>query len=176
MVKLYIKAEDLVNDDALQSACLVDVRTPAEVRNDALSTIIAMPLDQLDASTLKAQIERDYPNSKQVFMLCQSGKRAEIAANQLAGQLTQDIVIVEGGMNAIRKAQGNDAPSTSGMSIERQVRFTAGSLIVAGVLIGSLLHPAGFLLSGFVGAGLIFSAVTDTCAMGLLIAKAPWNR
>ncbi|MCU0707785.1 MAG: sulfurtransferase, partial [Pirellula sp.] len=31
-------------------------------------------------------------------------------------------------------------------------------------------------LSGFVGAGLIFAGVTDTCAMGMLIAKMPWNQ
>lgn len=176
MVKKYIKVEQLVNNKSLENLCLVDVRTPAEVRADALESIIAMPLDQLDAAALKAEIERSYADSKQVYLICQSGKRAELAAEKLAEQLTQDVVIVEGGMKAIREAQGNTASVSGVMNIERQVRLAAGSLVVAGVLAGYFLHPAGFALSGFVGAGLIYAAITDNCAMGLIMAKAPWNR
>ena len=176
MVKKYIKAEELVNNHHLDDLCLVDVRTPAEVRSDALNTIIAMPLDQCDVAVLKTRVEKDYPDSKQIYLICQTGNRAAMAADKLADQLQQDVVIVEGGMTGIREAQGNETPAASLMSIERQVRLAAGSLVVAGVLAGYLLHPAGFALSGFVGAGLIYAAITDTCAMGMLMAKAPWNR
>ena len=170
-----IKPEDVLADNTLSTVCLVDVRTPAEVRHDALDKIVAMPLDQLDPQALSDIIKRDYADSNEVYLICQSGKRAQLAAEQLAGQLSQDILIVEGGMNAIRQSQGVTQKSGK-MSLERQVRLTAGSMVFAGVLLGYFVNPAWFGLSGFVGAGLVFSAVTDTCAMGLLIAKAPWNR
>jgi hypothetical protein len=62
------------------------------------------------------------------------------------------------------------------ISIERQVRIGAGTLVLTGVLLGAYVDPAFYGLSGFIGAGLIFAGVTDWCGMGLLIAKAPWNR
>ena len=62
------------------------------------------------------------------------------------------------------------------MSIERQVRVAAGMLVVLGVLLGWLIHPAFYILSAFVGAGLVFAGVTDTCGMGMLLARMPWNQ
>ena len=62
------------------------------------------------------------------------------------------------------------------MSLERQVRIAAGSLVVIGVIVGQFVHPSGFGLSALIGAGLVFSAATNTCGMGMLIAKMPWNR
>jgi len=62
------------------------------------------------------------------------------------------------------------------MSLERQVRIAAGSLVVIGAAVGHFVHPGGFALSTFVGAGLVFAGVTDTCGMGMLIARMPWNR
>jgi hypothetical protein len=56
------------------------------------------------------------------------------------------------------------------------VRIGAGALVLTGVILGFLLNPAFFALSGFIGAGLVFAGVTDWCGMGLLLAKAPWNR
>jgi hypothetical protein len=61
-------------------------------------------------------------------------------------------------------------------SLERQVRFTAGLLVLAGVALGIIVHPYLFAISAFVGAGLAFSAATDTCAMGMALARMPWNR
>ena len=61
------------------------------------------------------------------------------------------------------------------ISLERQVRIGAGSMVLAGVALGFLVNPAFFLLSGFVGGGLIFAGVTDWCGMGLVLAKMPWN-
>jgi predicted branched-subunit amino acid permease len=66
--------------------------------------------------------------------------------------------------------------SKSAISIERQVRIGAGSLVLIGVILGFLIHPAFFGLTAFIGAGLVFAGVTDWCGMGLLLARAPWNR
>ncbi len=171
-----IHAKELVDNHDLETLCLLDVRSPAEVRNDALTSIIAMPLDQLDPDTLADIIKQQHQDAEHVYLICQSGKRAQMAAEKLAGKLSQDLVVVEGGMSAIREAQGGNVSHGSVMSIERQVRLTAGSLVLIGVLAGYLLNANWFALSGVVGAGLIYAAITDNCMMGLLMAKAPWNR
>ena len=62
------------------------------------------------------------------------------------------------------------------ISIERQVRIGAGTMVLAGVLLGYYVHPGWYFLSGFIGCGLIFAGTTDWCGMGLLLAKMPWNQ
>ena len=62
------------------------------------------------------------------------------------------------------------------ISLERQVRIAAGSLVVLGTALGAFVHPGFLALAAFVGAGLVFAGITDTCGMGLLLARMPWNR
>lgn len=62
------------------------------------------------------------------------------------------------------------------MSLERQVRIAAGSLVFIGVALGWFVHRGFFAVPAFVGAGLVFAGLTDFCGMGLLLAKMPWNR
>jgi len=62
------------------------------------------------------------------------------------------------------------------ISLERQVRIAAGAIVLTGVILAQFANPAFAWLSGFVGAGLIFAGITDTCAMGMLISKLPWNQ
>ena len=60
--------------------------------------------------------------------------------------------------------------------LERQAWILAGSLVVIGAAVGQFVHPGGFALSAFIRAGLVFVGVTDTCGIGMMIAKMPWNR
>jgi len=62
------------------------------------------------------------------------------------------------------------------MGLERQVRIAAGALVALGVLVGAAWHPAGYLLSAAIGAGLMYSGATNSCGMALVLAKMPWNR
>ncbi|MFD1333933.1 rhodanese-like domain-containing protein, partial [Methylopila musalis] len=108
---------------------------------------------------------------------CASGVRARKAAERLVAAGFTQVEVVEGGLAAWRTA---GLPVTEGqggvISLERQVRIAAGSLVVLGVLIAATLTSWGLLLAGFVGAGLVFAGVTDTCGLGLLLARATWNR
>jgi predicted branched-subunit amino acid permease len=61
------------------------------------------------------------------------------------------------------------------ISLERQVRIVAGSLVLIGAVLGWLVHPGFYGLAAFVGAGLVFAGITDFCGMGLLLARLPWN-
>ena len=62
------------------------------------------------------------------------------------------------------------------VSLERQVRIAAGTLVLAGAVLGWFVDSAFIGLSAFVGAGLLFAGVTDTCGMGMVLARMPWNR
>jgi hypothetical protein len=62
------------------------------------------------------------------------------------------------------------------ISLERQVRIVAGSMVFAGTLAGAFANPLFLIIPGFVGAGLVFAGVTDTCGMAMMLAKMPWNQ
>lgn len=172
-----INANELFKQNAPEDLCLVDVRTAAEVRSEALPGIITIPLDELDADKLQAVIDRRSQGDQPVYLICQSGKRAQMAADKLAGKLRQPLFVIEGGMNTIKKTGVNYLQShTPIISLERQVRIVAGALVVLGVILGFSVHNGFLGLSAVVGAGLMFSGITDSCSMGMLLAKAPWNR
>lgn len=152
---------------------LIDVRTPVEFREVHVAFARNLPLDLLDASRVAA----DRGSSGQpLYVICRSGKRAQQACEKLiAAGLTQ-VVNVEGGTQAWDQAGLPVVRGPKTISLERQVRIAAGALVLVGAALGAFVHPAGIALSAFVGAGLVFAGITDTCGMGLLLARMPWNR
>jgi rhodanese-related sulfurtransferase len=109
------------------------------------------------------------------FCFCRSGNRALQAAEKLKARGLASLCILEGGLRAW-EAQGLPLDRGGKMiSLERQVRIAAGALAFTGALLGYFLSPAWIALSGIVGVGLIIAGITDTCAMGMLIARMPWN-
>jgi rhodanese-related sulfurtransferase len=156
-------------------AAVVDVRTPAEFAEVRVPQARNLPLGSLDIAGLeKAGI---VSKEAALYILCQSGKRATTAAEKFASAGFTRVFVVEGGTLAWAEA-GLPVVRSGGkaISIERQVRIGAGSLVLTGVLLGFFVNAAFFGISAFVGAGLIFAGITDWCGMGLLLAKAPWNR
>lgn len=157
--------------------CVLDVRTFAEVASESVPDSIHIPLHELSPEKLRQALEQRGGEVENLFLLCQSGKRAEAAAQKLTAEMGWNVFVVEGGVNALRQCK---VPLESGsgkvMSLERQVRIVAGLLVVVGVLAGAFLHPGFYALAGFVGAGLTFAGITDSCAMGLVLARMPWNR
>ena len=150
---------------------VLDVRTPVEFAEVHVAEAQNIPLDELNPSTL--QFQKDQP----VYLLCRSGQRATKAAEKLAIEGFTQPVVVEGGTLAWIEA---NYPVTRGavrvISLERQVRIAAGSLVLTGMVLGWFVHPGLYGLSAFVGAGLVFAGITDYCGMGLLLAKMPWNK
>jgi len=147
---------------------LLDVRTPAEHAEIHIEGSQLMPLDRLDPGSVKG--------SGPCVLVCRSGKRAEQACQKLSSAGCDNLTILEGGVLAWEQA---GLPVTRGrktLSLERQVRITAGLLVLTGVILGTWVHPAFYGLSAFVGAGLTFAGITDWCGMALILAKAPWNQ
>ncbi|MGD9562185.1 MAG: rhodanese-like domain-containing protein [Pyrinomonadaceae bacterium] len=150
---------------------VIDVREFSEFNSERIAEAQLMPLSNFEKHA------DDIDHAKPVYLMCRSGNRAKQAAEKLAKKGFTDIHIVEGGMAAW---SGANLPVVKGgskvWSLERQVRFAAGLIILTGVVLGYLVSPYLFLLSGFVGAGLTFSGITDTCGMAMVLARMPWNK
>lgn len=146
---------------------LIDVRTPAEYEEVHLRDAINIPLDKLSTDKLAN-------DSKALVFICKSGGRGRMAAERIAPD-RETVYNVEGGTKAAVDAGIPAVHGRKCMSLERQVRIAAGGLVLLGFAL-SFIHPALIGLSVFVGAGLVFAGITDTCAMGMLIAKMPWNQ
>lgn len=152
---------------------LIDVRTPPEFREVHLAGARNMPLDRLDPKMV-AQ-ERRSPDQP-LYIICQSGGRGRQACAKLRAAGTDNVVNVEGGTSACVQAGLPVIRGRKTISLERQVRIAAGSLVLLGTALGFFVRPGILLLPAFVGAGLVFAGITDTCGMGLLLARMPWNR
>lgn len=153
---------------------LIDVRTPLEFREVHAAYARNVPLDTLDAKGIID--ERNGMSGKPLYLICQSGSRSTKACQQFLAHGCDEVVSVDGGTQAWSEAGLPVVRGKKAVSLERQVRIAAGFLVLAGVVLGFAVHPGFFILAGFVGAGLMFAGITDTCAMGMLIAKMPWNR
>jgi rhodanese-related sulfurtransferase len=149
---------------------VIDVRTPVEFAEVHVPQARNVPLAGLQPAN------GGWSKDRPVYLLCRSGQRAAKAAEKFAGEGFAQPVVVAGGTLAWIEAGLPVARSAvKVISLERQVRIAAGSLVLIGVVLGWLVHRDFFGLSAFVGAGLVFAGITDFCGMGLLLAKLPWN-
>ena len=149
---------------------LIDVRTPAEYGSMHANGAVNHPMESLDLEKIPFSKEHE------IHVICQSGGRSMKVSQKLETAGFTNIVNVEGGTSAWHAAGLPVLEGKKVMSLERQVRIAAGLLVLIGAAVGQFVHQGGFGLSAFIGAGLVFAGVTDTCGMGMMIAKMPWNR
>ena len=152
---------------------LIDVRTPVEYREVHLEIARNVPLDQLDVAALMHA--RNNPAHEPLYVICLSGSRGQQACEKFLKAGYSNVVNIEGGTMACVEAGLPVVRGKKAMSLERQVRIAAGSLVLLGAVL-SFVHPAFIGLSAFVGAGLVFAGITDTCGMGMILARMPWNQ
>ncbi|MCX5600602.1 rhodanese-like domain-containing protein [Streptomyces phaeochromogenes] len=161
----------------LHDIAVIDVRTPGEYASGHLPGALNIPLDQVRRALpeLRHAAERG-----DVLIVCASGNRSQAACELLAGEGIAAATLA-GGTTAWA-AEGNDldrpAASTArgAWAMERQVRLTVGTLVLVGLTLGLLVHPAFQILSAGVAGGLVLSALTNTCTMAVLLGKLPHNR
>jgi rhodanese-related sulfurtransferase len=155
----------------LRGAVLVDIREPDEFRRRHAKGALSRPLSGFETARLKIEPQRD------VIFTCKTGMRTTGACERLARATDGEAYVLQGGLDGWAAAGlpvQEDARAP--LEIMRQVQIGAGSLVLLGVLLGILVHPAFFGLSAFIGAGLTFAGVTGFCGMARLLALAPWNR
>ena len=153
---------------------LIDVRTPVEYQELHAEPARLVPLDGLDPGAVMGS--RAGTADGPLYLICRSGSRGRMAAEKFLHAGYTNVVNVDGGTLAWERAGLPVVRGKSAISLERQVRIAAGSLVVLGTAFGAFVHPAFLGLPAFVGAGLVFAGVTDTCGMGMMLARMPWNR
>jgi rhodanese-related sulfurtransferase len=161
-----------------ESIELIDVRTPVEFREVHVDFARNVPLDRLDPEELKAQRSAATSNGRaaeQLFVICRSGSRGSQACQKLAAA-GFDVVNVEGGTLAWEAAGLPVVRGKKAISLERQVRIAAGFLVLLGAVLALTVHPYFVGLCAFIGAGLMFAGITDTCGMALVLSRMPWNQ
>ena len=170
-----ITAEELKNKIQQEETIeLIDVRTPVEFREVHLEQAQNIPLDALDCQSVMEA--RNGSSDQPLYVICRSGSRGRNACEKFHAQGFTNVVNVEGGTLACEAANLSVVRGKKSISLERQVRIAAGFLVLLGVILGVNVHPYFLGLSAFVGAGLMFAGITDTCGMGMMLAKMPWNQ
>ena len=164
---------EFTSQTSTEAAPLIDVRTPGEYSSWRVQGSINIPL----GDTLCPDIEKLFSKESSLYITCQSGARAKTAVDCLEGAGFTNITLVSGGINQF-KAEGIDLEKgpSSVIPLDRQVHIVVGLLALTGTLLGHFVNPYFFFIPGFVGAGLTFAGLTGICALGMLLAKMPWNQ
>lgn len=167
---LTASPQDVLN--APSSALILDVRTPSEYESSHIEGAVLHPLTDLDP----ARVRELSSTHASCFLVCRSGGRARQAYERLSNEGIRNLRVMEGGMQAWEATGAPTVRGRTSMSMENQVRVTAGGLVAGSVILGYFAHPAFYAVAGAVGAGLVASGVTNTCALATVLAKVPWNR
>lgn len=158
-----------------QGAILIDIRETTEHKRENIEGSISIPLSQLEKE-LPLKIT---PESVLIFH-CKSGMRTQSAKaliDQLASEYQTEYFLLEGGLDAWKKAGFiTKIDRRQPIELMRQAQIAAGSLVLLGTILGASFSPYFYLLSAFVGVGLLFAGITGFCGMARLLAKMPWNK
>lgn len=150
---------------------VIDVREPSEYAAGHIPQGELVPLGTL------REAAANWPREKPILVHCQAGRRGETARQALVGLGFKSVVNLKGGFGAWTAAGLPSVKKQGGpWSLERQVRFTVGLLVILFTILGITVRPWFFALDFFISAGLIFSAVSNTCGMALVLTRMPWNR
>lgn len=160
--RLLDKGDDLV---------ILDVRNPGEYEAVHVEGSVNLPLDLIERHCAEVAARLGAP----VVLLCAQGARSGQAARLLAGAGAGELRILDGGISAWESAGGDVRRGRGHWAMERQVRLVAGSLVLTSVL-ASTLRPAAKWVAAAIGAGLTYSAVSNTCTMARVLGYLPYNR
>ena len=172
---LTISVQQLAERNQTGKTEVIDVRTPVEFREIHASMARNVPLDSLDAKNVMAQ--RNGSAHEPLYVICRSGSRSTKACQKFIDAGFENIVNVDGGTTAWEQAGLAVERGKKAISLERQVRICAGLITLSGsvaaIITGNVYLAA---IPAFIGAGLTFAGITDTCGMGMMLAKMPWNQ
>lgn len=150
---------------------LLDVRSALEFSQIHIKDSINIPIDMLSIKV------SDLSQSKQQYIvLCRTGNRSPMAADMLMQSGIHGVKVMQGGMTRWQKEGLPVIKGEGGISLERQVRLIAGSLVLLGILLSWFVHWAFIFISVFICSGLIYSGLSDNCLMGMLLMKLPYNK
>ena len=150
---------------------LLDVRTPSEFKTVYIPGAYNVPLGLLREHRREI-VDR---LGEDVVLVCRSGQRATHAAASLRGVGLDNVRVLDGGITDWEKTGFAVKRGAQRWALGRQVRLVAGSIVLSSVT-GSVVVPRLKWLAALIGGGLTVAALTNTCAMGMALARLPYNR
>ena len=168
-----IHSSEFLDDSLHEDLRFLDVRTPGEFSESHIQGSDNVPLADLGKWIDEI---KDVVATKPIVIVCRTGRRAREATKFLKEHEVENVNVLSGGVVAWQEVGLPLVHGEKGVSLERQVRIAAGLLVLVGVILGLFVDRALFGVSAFVGAGLVFAGITDTCGMAMMLAKMPWNR
>ncbi|MCX5678576.1 MAG: MBL fold metallo-hydrolase [Candidatus Omnitrophica bacterium] len=162
-------AYDLISKDP--TVKLLDVRSALEFNEMHIKDSVNIPIDMISAKL--NEIGRP---GQSYIVLCRTGNRSPMAADMLIQSGLSSVRVMDGGITKWQKDKLAVIKGAGGISLERQVRIGAGSLVLTGILLSVLVNPWFLAISLFVACGLIYAGLTDNCMMGMLLMKLPYNK
>lgn len=149
----------------------LDVRSALEFSEAHIKDSINIPMDMLSAKI------NELSQAKEKYIVtCRTGTRSTMAADMLTQAGMQSIKVMYGGLLRWQKERLPVIKGKTVISLERQVRIIAGSLVLLGVILGWIVNSAFIWISVWVSCGLIFAGITNNCLMGMLLMKLPHNK
>lgn len=172
--KTDITVNELAELRKSQTIELIDVRTPAEFRSMHAEGARNIPLDRLEPHQVMQA--RNNAASEPLYVICKSGMRGAKACEKFMTAGFNNVVNVAGGTEAWHDAGLAVVRGKAMISLERQVRILAGLIVLVSSLLAIFVHPYFAGIAAFIGAGLTFAGITDSCGMGMMLARMPWNQ
>ncbi len=149
---------------------LIDVREYPEFAEGHIQGSELVPLGLMEKAS------EGWGRSEPFTLVCRSGRRAEDARQMLAAKGFTSLKVLNGG---VQSWTNSGKPLTVAehklWSMERQVRVTAGALVLTFCVLGYLTSLKFFVGAGLIGAGLVYAGVSDTCMMASVLGRMPWN-
>lgn len=150
---------------------LLDVRSAMEFLEKHIEGSVNIPIDMLSS-----RLDELSSSGENYIVLCRTGNRSPMAADMLIQSGIGSVKVMEGGLIRWQKEHLPVIEGAGGISLERQVRAIAGSLILLGILLAWLVNVAFIWVSVWVAGGLLFAGITNSCLMGMLLMKLPYNK
>ncbi len=160
---------DLTAKDS--SVKLLDVRSALEFSQEHIKGSVNIPIDMLSA-----KVDELSRTNNTYIVLCRTGNRSPMAADMLMQSGINSVKVMDGGITRWKNSRLPLIKGEGGISLERQVRVIAGSLVLSGILLALFINPWFLIIPVFVSCGLIFAGLTDNCLMGMLLMKLPYNQ
>ena len=165
----FLTAGELSAVTVGEKTVLLDVRSPIEFEAESIPGSVNLPLGELESRF------EEVPRAAELVIICRSGKRAERAAYTLMSKGFHPRVL-QGGLLSWQKAGLPVKEGRKRLSIERQIQLVVGISVLSGISLGVSVNQWFLAIPAFFGAGLTFAGLTGFCGLGLLLAKAPWNK
>ena len=170
----WVRAQDIMQDGKVRTDFqVIDIRTPAEFGEVHVPGAINVPLTDISGhlSELRAKSEE-----RPMVLMCRTQNRIKLVYDQFQRAGMNNCHLLEGGITAWKSAGLPIVQGARAISLEGQVRMVAGALIVVGVILGVAVNPWFLVIPAGAGAGLFHAGYTDSCLMGTILAKLPFNR